>query len=90
MDWEQLIGCWGSSAEEKPPWVRDADAATTCRIVALVWQNFFLVVARDRETERVEEKNVAKERKRERGEDALSGWPGSNSVFIPRTSPGPS
>ena len=45
---------------------------------------------RERETERVEEKNVAKERKRERGEDALSGWPGSNSVFIPRTSPGPS
>lgn len=26
----------------------------------------------------------------ERQRRGLSGWPGSNSVFIPRTSPGPS
>lgn len=37
VDWEQLIGCWGLCTL-----VRDMDAATGCRIVALVWPDFFL------------------------------------------------
>lgn len=60
--------------------VRDMDATTGWWIVALVWQDFFSGVG---------ERNRGEQGTREE-ERSPSGWPASNSVFIPRTSPGPS